>query len=348
MSAPAIVSPDQLPVASHRQPVPPYAAPAVALRTVAGPAGRVGPYVPAAWRQAPPVEVARDVQGPEVSAPAGAAFANVEAALEVPARIPPYSPLRPTPISVPAMRTPLYIPTLKTPESEAVVADEGEIAPELVHTTEFAVPPAPTPVESSAIGADLPWIDAFLAATPAAPVPAVAADDMEPESDVPLTDVAAFASATPPTPVEETAPPTGVESADEWPLDEAAAEFHALSSQLEPPAMHEPASLFADADADAQSVGLPPLPAWSDDEFMDIMPVHASARGVKTESERTGSSSPEAPAIEASAEEAARALEVLARRVRDGELALPGYDPRMGEPAALVAALAALLGVRLR
>jgi hypothetical protein len=38
----------------------------------------------------------------------------------------------------------------------------------------------------------------------------------------------------------------------------------------------------------------------------------------------------------------------LAQRVRAGELTLPGYDPRMGESAALVAALAAILGVRFR
>ena len=44
---------------------------------------------------------------------------------------------------------------------------------------------------------------------------------------------------------------------------------------------------------------------------------------------------------------AGMALEVLALRVREGELPLSGYDPSMGDAAALVAALAALLGVRL-
>ena len=46
------------------------------------------------------------------------------------------------------------------------------------------------------------------------------------------------------------------------------------------------------------------------------------------------------------AEAAARALELLARRVREGEISLAGYEPRLGDAAALAAALAALLGVR--
>jgi hypothetical protein len=46
-------------------------------------------------------------------------------------------------------------------------------------------------------------------------------------------------------------------------------------------------------------------------------------------------------------EYAAKALEMLALRVRAGELILPGYDPKTGDAGALVVALAALLGVRL-
>ena len=47
------------------------------------------------------------------------------------------------------------------------------------------------------------------------------------------------------------------------------------------------------------------------------------------------------------AESAALTLEVLANRVRSGELTLAGYDPALGDAAALVTALAAVLGVRL-
>jgi len=50
---------------------------------------------------------------------------------------------------------------------------------------------------------------------------------------------------------------------------------------------------------------------------------------------------------QANAEAAAQTLELLALRVRAGELPLTGYDPALGDAAALVSALAVLLGVRL-
>jgi hypothetical protein len=49
---------------------------------------------------------------------------------------------------------------------------------------------------------------------------------------------------------------------------------------------------------------------------------------------------------EENSEAAARALELLAQRVRVGEITLPGYDPRLDDAAALATALAALLGAR--
>lgn len=54
-----------------------------------------------------------------------------------------------------------------------------------------------------------------------------------------------------------------------------------------------------------------------------------------------------ASAAASRAESAALTLEVLANRVRSGELTLAGYDPALGDAAALVTALAAVLGVRL-
>ena len=50
--------------------------------------------------------------------------------------------------------------------------------------------------------------------------------------------------------------------------------------------------------------------------------------------------------VPAGSEAAAAALETLARRIRDGELPIPGYAPGMGDAAALAAALASLLGLR--
>jgi hypothetical protein len=58
----------------------------------------------------------------------------------VPAGIPPYRPLRPTPIASPAIRTPLYIPLIPTASAEAAVEDEGIIDPMLVDTAEFPIP----------------------------------------------------------------------------------------------------------------------------------------------------------------------------------------------------------------
>lgn len=56
---------------------------------------------------------------------------------------------------------------------------------------------------------------------------------------------------------------------------------------------------------------------------------------------------PPARSAESRAESAAQTLEILAQRVRAGELPLAGYDPALGDAAALVTALAAVLGVRL-
>jgi len=152
------------------------------------------------------------------------------------------------------------------------------------------------------------------------------------------------------------------------------AQFRELSAQFDSAvsSFENPEELFAEVAAPE------PLPAWSDDDMMDIMPIRymektllsspagvtegevgserarmghdeervlramASTEGVADPAEATPS------LAHATAEEAAHALELLARRVRAGELMLPGYDPRMGESAALVAALAAILGVRFR
>lgn len=360
-----------------------------------------------------------------ITASTGAEVPALAAPL-VPAGIPPYRPLRPTPIVSPAIRTPLYIPPIPTPSVEAAVEDEGIIDPMLVDTAEFPIPsgtwqsltpldtPAVAPQESAAADveepaasdeAPLPWIDAFLAATPPLPMGAV-------EEPAPLGEAWGMESAT----AEELLAEALAVSADDatadfgadevsieqegataldavqmedgWPLDEAVAEFRSLGARLEPlpspvgdetdsTAFSDPHVTAGSGDADGSSMS-PPMSAWSDDDLLDIMPIRHSGRtplsgaalpadgelwaeralkaqedalsfGATPPSGLAGAAREELPlAEEATAEQAAHALELLAQRVRAGELLLPGYDPRMGEPAALVAALAAVLGVRLR
>lgn len=393
-------------------PVPPYAEP-----DRAGPASsveavgyRAAPYVPAVWRDVLGIAAVEARLAPtSVTQPPGTPEAG--SATRTPVRVPPYHPLRPTPLGASAVRSPLYIPAFPTPGHESAVEDEGVIEPQLVTTAEYAVPAAgvATPVAVSPVEAtpasstpptvtpaggvataeeELPWIEAFLASTPATPLPAVTPDvavdavnvddGVDREITIGRTPMYLTPLATPVVEdraggaagdVVEAPADEGVESApsDEWPLEEAATEFRALS--LRPEGQEGPWK---------QSYMPAPLPAWSDDDLMDIMPVaHTGKTPLTTAatqpseaqlwSDRAQKAQEEAqviramasaqaavqvasasPAPEATAEEAAHALELLARRVRAGELTLPSYDPRMGEPAALVAALAALLGVRLR
>ena len=140
-------------------------------------------------------------------------------------------------------------------------------------------------------------------------------------------------------------------TSEEWPLAETADALDELSRELidgSADSLDSPARLFGAMAPPA------PLPAWSDDDLLNIMPTSPAASMGLTTAHATPvqalfaeDSAPEEAAADASAIAAAQALEVLARRVRNGELQLPGYDPRMGDAAALVSALAALLGIRL-
>lgn len=396
--------------------MPPYAVPAehgVAQRIADNESRKVGPYVPAAIRgQIEPRAAAHAVTPPVMPVVPGVPTPLDTAAVqEAPSRIPPYSPLRPTPISVPAMRTPLYIPTVPTPGSAEPIIDEGVIAPDIIEA--FA---NEEPVAEPSDSTDLPWINAFLAATPAVAMPGITppvsyavSDDADPfviepdavdavsesmaeplveaEFDEPTVERAYEA----PLYTNETLLPADVDDeaeviapvedvpvaelpSEDWPLEDAAHEFHALSQQLETnaPDVSAPAYMFAEP---AEPL---PLPAWHEDDLLDIMPVRRTGRTPLSTAavqptdgelwaERARRAQDDAALLSpmsieqaaapdavgalgsvASAEDAAVALELLARRVRAGDLTLPSYDPRMGESAALVAALAALLGVRLR
>jgi hypothetical protein len=215
----------------------------------------------------------------------------------------------------------------------------------------------------------LPWIDAFLSTTPAVPMTAIAADELpwtaaESELDAassvheeaPAAEFSdAFAASADIPEIDEVVvteeSDSGIlatatsQEAEDWPLEQAASEFDALAQHLEalaPPVSTEPAALFAEPTEPE------PLPAWSDDDMVDIMPVRQpifTPRSLGAQpSDRMGA---QAAHRDDNAEAAAHALELLAGRVRAGELPLAGYEPRMGDAAALVAALAALLGVKL-
>jgi len=204
----------------------------------------------------------------------------------------------------------------------------------------------------------LPWIDAFLASTPALAMRAVAEPVSEPVAD-------ALASFTPSSPgaiagevlaaaisLMSDAVPEVPTPSDAWALDEAADQMRALADEL-----REHERLAGDSGEVARLLdgmsSSEPLSAWGDDDMIDIMPLQqerstaanrvptlGASRAIEPWADRARRSGDE------DAESAARALEVLARRVRDREISLAGYEPRLGDAAALAAALAALLGVR--
>jgi len=132
---------------------------------------------------------------------------------------------------------------------------------------------------------------------------------------------------------------------DAWALDEAAEQMRALADVL-----REPQGLTHDAGEAARLFDETASPnlllAWSNDDMNERsvapnrMPTPGAVSSIEPWADRARRSG------DGNAETAARALEVLARRVRDGEVSLKGYEPRLGDAAALAAALAALLGVR--
>lgn len=268
--------------------------------------------------------------------------------------------------SAPAPAVRPYAGPRETIASRPLMHRSAPYRPQVVRTAA----PSPSPT------GDLPWIDQFLSNTPVASVAAIetaqtqAADENATEraagvetrtptivSDVWVTpqvavsvDVATTVTImpTPPTsaplaadtPVGETSV-SDAAPADGWPLEEASAQLAEMLPALRRIDHDTPARLFSERHVDET------LPEWSDDDMIDIMPLgtvapHTMAQRhtlpVEPQSEPAG--------IHSNGEAAARALELIAQRVRSGELALPGYDPALGDSAALIAALAALHGVR--
>ena len=277
------------------------------------------------------------------------------------------TPLSVTPLSVtplssmgmpPSYPTPAYFTALGSPSMDDVVASRFNI-PVIVHSTEeqaLASVADPGELFAEAIelvepeAAALPWIDVFLSSTPAMPMRAVderVASISAPSAEA-IVEGEAAAVQRPPT-VDELEAPT---PSDAWALDAAAEQMRALADALR----DRDGISIESSETDRLFEGAPPptsmLP-WGDDDLIDIMPIQAAHAAVLPRVPPHGSLPPLAPwadrarqAGDESSEAAARALEVLARRVRDGEISLAGYEPRLGDAAALAAALAALLGVR--
>ena len=153
---------------------------------------------------------------------------------------------------------------------------------------------------------------------------------------------------------------------DSWSLQEAGSVLSDLSRQLPP---------LTPRDQVPSPMNNAPLEAWSDDDIMDIMPMASDAAPARAVDQQPSVDNapvsapvvqPPAPshwaaqarereAIEPApthhqappqTEAAAQLLESLARRVRGGELVLPGFSSDMGDAAALASTLAALLGVK--
>ena len=333
--------------ADQRSTAAPYAFPHVGNapvdRALNSARGKVGPYVPAPWRGTPAVE---QVRGVTIS----------------------LTPLSVTPLSVdavispempPSYPTPAYFTPLGSQAQDDVVAPAFDL-PAVVGETESVADDSSTPrvVSLEPVAPALPWIEAFLSSTPAMPMRAI-----DEPLEVPLDEPAA--SFTPPSTeaiVEEAvaaaewpitaAAPEAPTPSDAWALDEAAEQMRALADELRD---HEGiASESGEAARLFDETASPePLPAWSDDDMIDIMPMQKERATVPSRVPTPAATSAIEPWADRArrpgdenSEAAARALELLARRVRDGEISLAGYEPRLGDAAALAAALAALLGVR--
>lgn len=193
---------------------------------------------------------------------------------------------------------------------------------------------------------ELPWIDQFLSTTPVQTIAVVAAEPTPSAARAVSMRETMIVEDVLVAPVE--AAPVAAPTSEEWPLDEASARLAEMLPALQRVDNDAPARLFAVSDAGET------LPAWSDDDMIDIMPLGTVAQQT-TAQQTTAQQTSTPPSVvrsepmrnaNAPGEAAARSLELVAQRVRSGELTLPGYDPALGDSAALIAALAALHGVR--
>lgn len=208
----------------------------------------------------------------------------------------------------------------------------------------------------------LPWIEAFAVDSEDDGFAAshTAVDDTErvfAEEAIAATEVSAATEAmvsegTENQPVGETAEPGEADAApepdatdDTWAMHEASADIAQLADEL--------SALSADASPAAVTPAEEPHGPWQEDEaWMDIMPTLPNSGGrdlaAETEWARAFGEPPAPmqppPLPTGDAQAAAASLESIARRLRAGDLNVPGFHANRGDAAALAAALAALLG----
>ncbi len=168
---------------------------------------------------------------------------------------------------------------------------------------------------------ELPWIDAFAA---------------EPEAEAAAGDALPASEGTAP---EETA------SDDAWAIADAGEHIAHLAEEIS----------AAGSESHAASSTAETHQPWQDDEaWMDIMPAlpNTGANNAAAEvawarafAEPPAPLVPPAPPV-GDAQAAAASLEAVARRLRAGDLSVPGFHADRGDAAALAAALASILGAR--
>ncbi len=211
-----------------------------------------------------------------------------------------------------------FVPPTHAPRNAVSSATVGEFGKEIasVYETDVTEASAAPPGESDAPQSDaengesLPWIEAF------------AEDDMnggEPAAQTPT---------------------------DTWAIEDATVSISHLAQDLT-----------------AASGITPPLPQvdvhapWAEDEaWMDIMPALPNSGSTDSAMDTSWArafAEPPAPMVppplpsalpSGDAQAAAASLEAVARRLRAGELRVPGFHAEAGDAAALAATLASLLG----
>ncbi len=241
------------------------------------------------------------------------------------------------------VRAPYVPPDARVMAATAVIdaPDEAALVPGARLDTPLQVPMVEVPAQ------EFPSIEQFLLETPldagaatmaalfSAPddAPRPAADVMQAPADHPI------------------ASPVDVEA--EEPQDEPWAIADATDAVAE---LADGLAGRTGAEVDAAEVVPEPVAAlepWTDDEgWMDIMPALQTPGGPDLAGETAWArafAEPPAPMSPSplpagDTEAAAASLETIARRLRAGELEIPGYRGDRGDAAALAAALAALLG----
>jgi hypothetical protein len=314
-------------VGPYAQPSAPRARPAVDAVLIDAIRATVGPFVPAPWRIGVTEAIAAPVTGELPTAVTSTPTVElpwIDTFLDHSSPVAPSAP-------------PVAASFADAEVEERAVAEAFAAEPSAFEVSAFEGSAVESEPISELLGAEAIDTVASTATEPGAVTDDESTADGAMLEEVPTTAESiaeAFAADESSLRAEPTAPP-----ADVWPLDEAGAAMRALAGEMPNPPQRAITPLYVPPVAST-----PPLPMWGDDDLMDIMPVRPPAAeaqeehwaaSARREAERAGS--PEA---------AARALEDLARRVRAGELELPGYAPEMGDAAALAAALAALLGVR--